>query len=194
MPSSLNRFTSLEKKPRHLLQGKKSNRFIRCLRSHPDMLRGFTLVELMVVLGVIAIIASVGGAAFNQQLPKYRLRGDTRSITSTLMLARMKATSTGLQYAVFFTLNSNPQVYRLQRGNLSTNSTVWSNESYSREISFGVNMASVEDDNGIQSSNARIIYFPSGKSGTGEIFIGNGVDQYQITLTSTTGRVRNTKL
>ena len=45
------------------------------------------------VLAVVAILAGVGGIALNSQMPKYRLRGDAKTIASSLMLARMKATA-----------------------------------------------------------------------------------------------------
>ena len=159
---------------------------------------GFTLLELMVVLLVIGIVAGVGGLALNNQIPKYKLRGDTRTIVSTLMLARMKATQSGVQYAVRFNMDD-PQGYDLQRGNLSagTPSDGWTNESYHRNMSAGVSMASVQDDDGTTSAGggaARIIYNPNGSSSVGEILLGNGNLQYTISLTRATGRVVSEKV
>lgn len=157
---------------------------------------GFTLVELMVVLFVISIVAGVGGLALNNQMPKYKLSGDTRTIVSTLMLARMKATQSGVQYAVRFNLN-NPQGYDLQRGNLSANSNSWANESFHRDLSSGVSIASVQDDSGTTfdgGGTARIIYNPNGSSGVGIVLLGNGNLQYTISLTRATGRVESKKV
>jgi hypothetical protein len=112
------------------------------------------------------------------------------------MLARMKATQSGVQYAVRFDLDD-PQGYDLQRGNLSagTPSDGWTNESYHRNMSAGVSMASVQDDDGTTSAGAaRIIYNPNGSSGVGEILLGNGSLQYTITLTRATGRVVSEKV
>ena len=155
------------------------------------LIAGFTLIELMIVCGVIAIIAAASGLTINNQMPKYRLKGDTRTLSSNLMLARMKATSSGVQYALQFDLDE-PQGYNLQRGNASTGSTSWSNESYHREISNGVRINSVEDDGGtsVSGSSARIIYNPNGSSGTGEVVLWNGAGQYRVTLTPATGRVQ----
>lgn len=158
--------------------------------SHPNIQTGFTLVELMIVVAIVAILASVGGIALNSQMPKYRLRGDTKAIASSLMLARMKATSTGLQYAIEFDLDASPQEYRLQRGGGS-----WSNESYRKELSFGVSIESINSDTsgGIQT----ITFNPNGSSasGTGDILVSLGSlsEGYQISLTPATGRIQNQK-
>lgn len=152
---------------------------------------GFTLVELMIVVAIIAITAGAVGFSVNNQMPKYRLRGDTRTLASNFMLARMKATSNGVQYAIQFDLGP-PQGYNLQRSN---GDGTWTTESYHREISDSVGIVSVVDDSGTYGagSNARIIYNPNGSSGTGEVVLNSSGGQYRITLTPTTGRVKTTK-
>jgi prepilin-type N-terminal cleavage/methylation domain-containing protein len=152
---------------------------------------GFTLVELMVTIAVIAIIATVGGVSFTQQLPHYRVKGDARTIHSSLVMARMKATSTGLQHALQFNFETTPPEYVLQQGNASTGSTIWSNRPYRRELSPRVTLFQViDDDMPHTTGTARIILNPTGSSGTGQVFLGTAEDGYRVILTPATGRVQ----
>ena len=190
----LNEFTSLERKPYKLCLGERFNKFGQGLKSHPNFLAGFTLIELMAVIAIIFIITSVGVISFNQQLPHYRLKGDAQSIVSSLTLARMKATSTGLEHAVEFDLDANPQLYTLQQGDSNSGSSVWSDQTYSKRLSPTVAIAQVVDNGGAHSSGiARIIYSPTGSSGTGQVFLGSVTDGYKITLTPATGRIQTAK-
>ena len=194
MKLSRNVFTLLEKKICHLCPGRIASKFSWHLNPHSNFLVGFTLIELMITIAVISIIAGMGGVAFNKQLPHYRLRGDTRTVASSLIMTRMKATSTGLQYAIEFDLDASPQKYVLQQGNLSSASTSWTNQPYLRQLSPTVGIDNVIDDGGAKTSGtARIIYNPNGSSGTGQVFLGSAVDGYKVILTPATGRVQKIK-
>ena len=159
---------------------------------------GFTLIELMIAVAIISIIAAIGGVAFNRQLPEYRLSGDTRAIASSLMLARMKATSTGIQHAIEFDLDANPQRYVLQRGNASSGSTNWTDLPYTRELSSGVKIKSLVDNAFTYNSGTHeIVYNPNGaydSSGLGQVDLEGGNGEYAIHITPTTGRIQTIKV
>ena len=194
MKLSRNVFTLLEKKICHLCPGKIANKFSWHLNPHSNFLVGFTLIELMIVIAIISIVVGIGGVAFNKELPHYRLRGDTRTVASSLIMARLKATSTGLQYAVEFDLDANPHKYVLQEGNLSSGSTSWADQNYRRKLSATVSIAQVTDDGGAKTSGiARVICNPNGSSGTGQVFLGSVADGYKVILTPATGRVQTIK-
>ena len=152
---------------------------------------GFTLVELLVVIGVIAILASVGGISLNRQLPHYRLKGDAGTIQRSFMTARTQATSSGLQYAIEFDLDADPQNYVLQRGNTNSGSTAWASLAYRKVLSPGVNIPQVVDDGGNKTSGkVKIIFNPNGSTGVGDVRLGNATHGYRVWLTPTTGRVQ----
>ena len=50
--------------------------------------KGFSLVELMVVIAIIGIIAAISSLNLVTGLPKYRLKRASRDITSRLRQAR----------------------------------------------------------------------------------------------------------
>ena len=67
--------------------------------------RGFTLLEILVVIAVISILASAGIMYVNRSLPVYRLREATRDMVSTLQDARLEAIRRGTQCVVTFGAN-----------------------------------------------------------------------------------------
>jgi type IV fimbrial biogenesis protein FimT len=63
---------------------------------------GFTLTELIVVIGIIGILAAIGIPSFMAWMPKLRLNGAARMVMGDLMAARMKAVSQNNEFKVFF--------------------------------------------------------------------------------------------
>lgn len=64
--------------------------------------KGFSLVEMLVVLFIIGILATIAGPNFINMFSKNRMRTSTSAVTSTLYLARMKAINDGQLYGVKF--------------------------------------------------------------------------------------------
>ena len=64
--------------------------------------KGVTLIEVIVVLVIIAIAATLAIPNIAAWLPRYRLRTATRDVVSTMRTAQMKAVSTNLEHGVQF--------------------------------------------------------------------------------------------
>ena len=64
--------------------------------------KGFSLVELMVVIAIIGIIAAISSLNLATGLPKYRLKRASRDITSRLRQARSTAIKTSSTIIIQF--------------------------------------------------------------------------------------------
>ena len=67
--------------------------------ARPTM-QGFTAIELMVVVSIIAVLAALAGPSFAQIIESWRVRDATESLRSTLLFARSEAIKRGGQIAI----------------------------------------------------------------------------------------------
>jgi prepilin-type N-terminal cleavage/methylation domain-containing protein len=72
--------------------------------------RGFSLAELLVAIGVFAILAATAAPQFLAFRPKNRLNGAARQIYAELMWARSKAVNDNSAYVVTFPTNQTMQI------------------------------------------------------------------------------------
>lgn len=56
-------------------------------------MQGFTAIELMVVVSIIAVLAALAGPSFTQMIESWRVRDATESLSSTLFLLAPKPSS-----------------------------------------------------------------------------------------------------
>lgn len=64
--------------------------------------KGFTVTELMIALGILAVILVVGIPTLNNWMPKYRLKDAARQIASDMQLARYRAIATNVRHGIYF--------------------------------------------------------------------------------------------
>ena len=64
----------------------------RALKAHA---RGFTLIEVMVVVAIVAVLAALAGPSFRDLIDGWRVRSATEEITSTIYYARSEAIKRG---------------------------------------------------------------------------------------------------
>lgn len=74
--------------------------------------KGFTLVELMVVMAIAGILMAVGIISAQSFLPAYRLNGAISLVRNDLNKAKMLAIEKRRQYKIVFSANG----YQLQKG------------------------------------------------------------------------------
>jgi len=141
--------------------------------------KGFTLLELLVVMVIIGMAALLFAPNIGAWLPNYRLRSAARDIVSTMRTAQMKAVSTNMTYRVSFT--QNPPSYTLQYENPPG---TWVNEGVTQNLPSGISISAIN----IAGNNA--VFNPNSTSSSGSITLQNSRGtQRQLTLTPSTGRV-----
>ena len=64
--------------------------------------KGFTLIELIIVLSIVIVVAGISIPVYNNLKPRYRLNGAARQVTSDMMWARMQAVSQNNEFMVDF--------------------------------------------------------------------------------------------
>lgn len=154
--------------------------------------RGFTLVELMMVIAVMMILATVSVPSLFHNMPDYKLNGTVRAIFAALHYARMSAASMGKECRVRFLLDNTPQAYRLEQGNAFSGSTRWTVRCDGYKLPAQVWIDHATDYRGTHRSGTSIITFnPQGSASSGGVYLKNSKGKCRsVKVSSTTGRIR----
>lgn len=181
--------------------------------SHPP--RGFSLVEILIVVGVIGVVSAIAVPMMGNSLRFFRLSGDARSTANSLALAKMRASSVFGRVRLYADLSTN----RFHQDTFNKTTSTWVADAgttyLSQNVSFGFLPVATPPPNTtlaidqapkcksnavppVDIANTACIIFnsrgtpidPTGApSSLGTIYLTDGTAVYGITL-SATGMVR----
>ena len=152
------------------------------LANPADEPSGYTLTELMIVLGIVAVVLGLGGMWLSSQLPSYRLNGAVRQIRADLLAAKAQAVKKGNEVRVFFT---DPRHYDILDD---------ANNNGRADAGESVEARSIQEEfPGVEiESNRNPIFHPRGTASSfGTIKISNAAGEKAIKI-AITGRVKVT--
>jgi prepilin-type N-terminal cleavage/methylation domain-containing protein len=136
--------------------------------------RGYTLIELVVVLAVLAIATAVVGPAVGRTVDGVRARAEVAAFAAFLRGAREQAITRQRAYEVV--LEPEPRALQLRRAGTEDEGV-----QASRTFSAGLR---------IEAASPRVIFWPHGMSSGARFAIeAPGARRYVITVDALTGRV-----
>ncbi len=110
---------------------------------------GFTMIELLVAIVVLAILAAIAIPGFSRWLPNYRLKSATRDIYSNMQLAKLGTVRANANWAIVFDTGANSYFVCSDRGPDDSWPTTADNT-----IEKTVNLTDYESGVGYGSGNA----------------------------------------
>ena len=150
---------------------------------------GFTVIELMVTIGIIAILVAIGIPAYTNWIPKYKLRNDIINLKADLEKAKLISKRENICVDAIFTDNAYTVFRNNGSGSHSCNTNLDDDESIIeyQKLSPGITFGHISFAAG--SKNAR--FRGNGVAKNGSIILDsyNGVSSKKIII-SLLGRVR----
>lgn len=82
------------------------------------MKKGFTLIEIMVAIGIIAVLSSISWAGFVRYQPSMVLSAVARDLTTDLRLSQQLSMTEQINHGIFFNTSTNE--YQLRKFSTTT--------------------------------------------------------------------------
>src|SRR5574340_941894 len=143
---------------------------------------GFSLVELLIVVGLMAVMMAIAITGIRSEMPKIHANGTARDIAGRLMMARLKAVQNNGGYGVSFTpgVAGSYMAVKNSAGSASScGSGTWLNDSVATQATTDVTIALT---GGSSCSHNRVEFYPNGTMcGCDNIVITAGNNQMTVT-------------
>ena len=143
--------------------------------------KGFTLVELMIVIALIGIMASITSFSWQRYVNNTNLRTAARELASDIANAKQRAVAEGVNYRITITTGT-PGNYTIeQRNDANTSSTVIDTKI---PTANGAGLSITSTNHG-----GNIIYFyPRGTTSWGDVVLQNSRGSSATITSNSTGK------
>jgi prepilin-type N-terminal cleavage/methylation domain-containing protein len=104
--------------------------------SNSHRANGFSLMEIIVVVGMIGVLSAMAAPLFNGAIQSFRLSGDARSVSNATAVAKMRAASEFSRVRLY--VDRSAKTYRIQTFNKTSAICCWINQGGTSSLSSGV--------------------------------------------------------
>lgn len=139
--------------------------------------RGFTLLEMLLVLAIMAMVLAVAPPLLSAAMPGLQLKGSARSIAAALRQARSKAITEGRATTLDVDLEQRQAQVDGSGNSVSIPSSI--------EI-----VLTTADQELTDEQHGRIRFYPDGTSTGGRVALKHGSSGYDIDVDWLTGRIQ----
>jgi general secretion pathway protein H len=151
----------------------------RSIAKNKRITRGFSLLEIIVVVGLISLLMTFAAYAINKQLPGQQLRSSAKQLAAELRFTKSQAMVTG--EAQSFQINAKTREWKGPK-----------NHSGVLPKSLDV-IATTARSEQPESDTAAIKFFPDGAATGGRIVLQHKTAKWQVDVKWLTGEVTVTK-
>jgi prepilin-type N-terminal cleavage/methylation domain-containing protein len=175
--------------------------------------RGFTMLETLLVVGLIGVVGAIAVPTAGNALAHYRVSGDARSLSNAVALTKVRAASVFTQVRLFVDLSGRAHYMQTWDKTASVWKTEGGSTSLSNYVSFGSGVVGAappntqttiaqapacKNDAGESVGNTACVIFNSrgvpvdsagAPTGSDAVYLTDGTSVYGITV-SATGMMR----